>query len=185
MREQQQHNLQRIRADQKLEQRHKEQLELQTKLSESIAAFSEVLRSFGDMMSKLQNTLSALTNKQDPDYTESFTKLFNSNEKMAEHIEKLNIAPIVNIPAPIVNVEPVLINEDKLAKYTRVNSQIDPEGIYHGFVDSDSNWFIRLETEVNGLRQASRFAVGKGKLATNWSKRKSLDYKPYDQVEIA
>lgn len=107
-------------------------------------------------------------------------------EKLPEAIERLGnikVEPTVNVKAPIVNVKPVIVNEDIYARYKRANSSVDQSGTYHGFLDNDGNWFIQLESGTD--KQAkSRYAVGKGSFLNNWAGRVSLQYKLIDEVAI-
>lgn len=107
-------------------------------------------------------------------------------EELPKAIDKLSdikLSPQFNIEAPIVNVEPVIVNEDIYARYKRVNSASEGSNTYHGFADSQGNWFIQREAG-NDSKASSRYAVGRGSFAGNWSKRQGLDYLPFDEVEI-
>lgn len=98
-------------------------------------------------------------------------------------------APVVkvNVPqqmAPVVNVS--VDNPDIYARYKRVNSSMDPEGTYHGFVDTDGNWFIQLESTMNaGNTDITRYATGMGEFNKAWVGRKRLSYKPFNKVDVA
>lgn len=94
---------------------------------------------------------------------------------------EIKFNPVVKVEAPVVNVS---VPADVYARYKRYNSVTEGEGTYHGFLDSDGNWFIQRESELVNGQAVSRYAVGKGNIEKGWSNRKNLDYKPYDRVVI-
>ena len=96
---------------------------------------------------------------------------------------EFKINPVIKVAAPVVNV--TVPNDDLYARYKRFNSQTDPEGTYHGFTDSNGNWFIQRESTMNsGKTDTTRFAVGNGNANQGWMKRKSLIFKPISEVVI-
>lgn len=113
-------------------------------------------------------------------------------EDVAKAIEKIEQpVPVVNVTAPEVKVspnikiEPAIVNEDVYARYKRVNSSVEPDGIYHGFVNKAGNWFIQRETEnPNETEASSRYTAGATDFKANWNKRKYLDYVTFDEVDI-
>jgi hypothetical protein len=136
-------------------------------------------------LSALSDAISDLSQKEAPEAQQiDLTPL-------VEKISNIKVEPIINVAAPNVNVEAPIVRvevdptDDIYARYKRSNSVNGPEGMYHGFVDNDSNWFIQLEsTGVDGTAR-SRYATGKGSFGQSWQKRRGLTYKPFDQVTIA
>lgn len=111
-------------------------------------------------------------------------------EPLAEAIKNIQlptpvVSPVINVDVPKAAAPTVVVqNDDIAARYQRYNSVIDPEGTYHGFVDKDSNWFIRLESSSDNGPDRSRFFVGKGDISTAWTKRRSFKYLPFNEVNI-
>lgn len=173
MRDEQKSKLAKFRADiERAEAKKREQNYLQAtqSLSYGLNALSEAVEGFA--------------NKEAPEAPQiDLTPL-------VDKIGSIKVEPIINVAAPNVNVEAPIVRvevaptDDIYARYKRSNSVNGAEGMYHGFVDNDSNWFIQLESTGTDGTARSRYAVGKGSFGQSWQKRRSLNYKPFDQVVI-
>ena len=152
-----------MRDDQRLKlARFKEQLE-QAEARKREQSYIRATQSLSSGLKDLSDAVHQMASKEAPvapemDLTpivESISKL-----KIETHVE-----PIIKVESPTIRVEPVINiapTEDISARYRRVNSKLDPEGTYHGFVDANSNWYIQLESTGVGDVARSRYAVGKG-----------------------
>lgn len=107
------------------------------------------------------------------------------NSGIVDAIKAIEIKPNIKIGTPHIAAPTVVVNnEDIYARYKRVNSEQGMQGLYHGFADSDGNWFIQLESSIDNGPDKSRYFVGKGDFANNWPKKEGFAYKPIYQVGI-
>lgn len=137
----------------------------------------------------LKQVAESLTEKVDA-LTETIGKVQSPDIDLTEVTEaikaislnpEIKFSPNIQVEAPVVNVE---VPQDVYAKYKRVNSMTDPEGTYHGFTDANGNWFIQRETTLPNEQATSRYTTGNGQFGKSWPRRKTLSYKPFNEVDI-
>lgn len=139
-----------------------------------------------NVIEKLHDMTEAIANKEQP--TPVVNNTFDT-DALVDAIKDIKIntelRPTIKVDVPQQLAPTVVVkNDDIYARYKRVNSQNDPDGTRHGFVDADGNWFIQLESSTDTGADRTRYAVGSGSFASNWTNRRRLSYLSFDKVVI-
>lgn len=91
-------------------------------------------------------------------------------------IAEIKVNPIINIPAPVSNVENKIVVQDWKKEFMFSDSDKTDTTTYVGFVNPSGGWYIERVTKSKSSDKA-RFVFGRSDYVSNWGKRLKQDYK--------
>lgn len=163
--------------------------ELTTKLTEAVKSTDttdldkDQIKSLNKLESNLEKIASILS---DASYDDK-----SGNASLLKAIKAIDLKPIINLPAPVVNVEPQKVDftplQDTFREYMdRERSEIDLDCYraqdlsekgdiqYVGFVNPEGNWYI---IENNVSNNTMRYVFGTEGYAKAFARASTFDYR--------